>query len=330
MRALMTIHESGPKTGQFIRKLVQLRGSQGTGMCLTGMPDEATKGKDIHGQIEAHQVLGLRHMDLRMAVDSDGKPKNVVAIDDAAFGKVERAVNEADLVVSCFESSIANWTRNLTDPLGVDIDELQRAIPRMKALGTEWIRVMSWKTPADMQQNEAAPLVFSRMRNLVDIAEKGGVVLLQENCTGFGGRSAENALRLVEQMDSPNFGLIFDSGNCIPHLQDPVQFLLETMMYTRFVHIKDCYATVYQPDTEIYTLAGQGSAKIREILFQLMLRGYNGGLSMEPHVADKIHLGIVAKTEKAAYDSYVDYGRAFKSLLAEVTADYEGFIAQKK
>ena len=120
-RAIETMFVAGPNAGKFNGELLRAPRQTESRRWVTGMPDEATRRKNITNQTMAHRELGLEYMDLRLAEDSDGKVKNVVAIDDRAFGEVERAVNRAGLVVSCFESSIANWKRSLTEPLEADI-----------------------------------------------------------------------------------------------------------------------------------------------------------------------------------------------------------------
>ena len=66
------------------------------------------------------------------------------------------------------------------------------------------------------------------MRRLADIAEQeesrtGFVVnLLIENCAGLGGSSGDNAVRLIEEVGSPNVFSLFDPGNPVWHYDYPL------------------------------------------------------------------------------------------------------------
>ena len=45
------------------------------------------------------------------------------------------------------------------------------------------------------------------------MAADGGILLLHENCEGWGGLSGQNARRFIESVDHPNVRYLFDIGN---------------------------------------------------------------------------------------------------------------------
>ena len=106
-------------------------------MFHSGISDEA--GTDLATQIKAHKELGWSHIELR---NVDGE--SFAEVDDATFDRIKGALDEAGLQVSCFASPIANWATKITDPLDRDMAILKTSIPRMQAMGTQFIRVMSW------------------------------------------------------------------------------------------------------------------------------------------------------------------------------------------
>jgi len=106
-------------------------------MKFTGISDEA--GQEIETQIRAHKELGWQYLELR---NVDGE--NLTMMGDAKFEYVYKKVNESGLSVACFSSYIANWATRISGDFKKDIDELKRAIPRMKRFNTKFIRVMSW------------------------------------------------------------------------------------------------------------------------------------------------------------------------------------------
>ena len=64
-----------------------------------------------------------------------------------AYADVEalcREIEESGLKVSCFAAQIANWSRPIDSDFELDLEEMNRALPRMARLGTPFIRCMSY------------------------------------------------------------------------------------------------------------------------------------------------------------------------------------------
>ena len=55
--------------------------------------------------------------------------------------------------------------------------------------------------------------------------------------------------------------------------------------------------------------------KMAEVIKDLLVSGYDGGFSIEPHMAAVVHLGKTADDPEAAYRLYVEYGRKAQSLV---------------
>jgi sugar phosphate isomerase/epimerase len=109
-------------------------------MIFTGINDEA--GAHIDTQIKAVKELGWETIEAR-SVEVTGFPKaNLHDIPDAAFDVVEEKLKDAGVGVYCFGSTIANWGKRIDDPF--DLSEVERAIPRMQRLGTQYVRIMSY------------------------------------------------------------------------------------------------------------------------------------------------------------------------------------------
>ena len=106
-------------------------------MIVTGIADEGSP--ELKEQIRIHRTLGWNTLELRLI----GKT-NVCAIDDEAFDQVYRTLQEEQMEVICFASSIANWARPISSDFQTDVKELKRATARMQRLRTPFIRVMSY------------------------------------------------------------------------------------------------------------------------------------------------------------------------------------------
>jgi sugar phosphate isomerase/epimerase len=288
-------------------------------MYLAGFADEAAAG--IDGQIKALKELGWSHIEPR---NIDGV--NLVDLPDSRFEEVCGKLSDAAITVNCFGSAVANWSRKLSDPPDSSYDELKRAIPRMQRLGARLIRVMSFATDEDspVSDEKAFGEVANRMKTLAEIAADAGVTCVHENCDTWAGQSWEHTLRLVDAVRSPGLKLVFDTGNPVslkdvrgdpPYgFQDSWDFYQAVKEHVVHVHIKDA---VYEEGGTRYTYPGQGGGCVKEILADLHRRGYDGGLSIEPHVAVVVHDASVQSEDSARFDAFVEYGRRTERLVRE-------------
>ncbi len=67
-----------------------------------------------------------------------------------------------------------------------------------------------------------------------------------------------------------------------------------------------------------YCYPGDGCGDVRAIVTDLRKTGYDGGFSMEPHVANVFHDANPEQVlDEIKYTSFVRYGQLFTKLLAE-------------
>ncbi|MEW6355444.1 MAG: sugar phosphate isomerase/epimerase [Planctomycetota bacterium] len=278
-------------------------------MFVSGIADEA--GKPIDVQIKAHQEIGLKHIEIRN-VDS----VNLTDVPDEKFDEIFEKVNAAGLTVSCFASQLCNWARPVTNDFKVDVQELKRAIPRMHRFNCKFIRCMSYpndkKEP--LPEKEWKKEVFRRMKKLTKIAEDGDVVLVHENCDGYGGKGPAQTLELLDAVGSDNLKLVFDTGNTVFHGQDSYDFYSKVQDHVVYIHIKDGKP---QDGKTVTTYPGEGVGAVREICKAQLAKDPDAGFSIEPHLAAAVHLGKEANDEQA-YKIYVEYGRRMVALFNEI------------
>ncbi len=276
-------------------------------MYFSGIADEA--GEDIQTQIRAQKALGWHHIELRN-IDA----VSVADLSDRVFDEVAERLSEAGLAISCFASQLCNWSRPIIKSPEIDRHELERAIPRMQRVGCRYIRTMSYPNagwPADEWREEA----LARLTMLARIAEDGGVCLAHENCNGWGGLGPEQSLRMLESVDSPALKLLWDTGNPVSHGQDPWEYYEAVKEHVVYVHIKD---GVQENGQTRYTYPGEGEGRVADVLRDLIERGYEGCVSIEPHLAAVVHEGKGASEAESAYECYVEYGRRLVDLVDKV------------
>ncbi|MGQ9589750.1 MAG: sugar phosphate isomerase/epimerase family protein [Planctomycetota bacterium] len=280
-------------------------------MFLSGIADEASPKLDR--QIQAHRELGWRHIEMRNV-----EGKNLTDLPDREFDAAAGAIEEAGLQVSCFASQLGNWSRPIATDFRVDVEELRRALPRMARLRTPFIRCMSYPnaTPPWPEADWRREAV-RRLRELARMAEEGGVTLVHENCSGWGGKGPGETMDLLAEVGSPALRLVFDTGNPAQYGQDAWEYYRRVRDAVAYVHVKDYRRAPGAKEQAVY--AGEGDCAVREIIRDLLERGYDGGFSIEPHITSVIHLRQEATDPELAYSTYVEYGRRFQALLEEIS-----------
>lgn len=297
-------------------------------MYLTGFADEAADG--IDGQIAATRELGWQCIESRRCGSG-----NIHDIPEAEFALVAERLQGSGISVNCFGSAIANWAKQI-DRSGEDsLMEARRAIPRMRRLGTTLIRIMSYavrrdaagRIHADQMEQER----FDRLNELVRLFRDAGITPVHENCNNYGGMGWTYTLKMLDAV--PGLKLVYDTGNPT-HSEDvaaapgadgkrPLQsswdFYRNVRQRIAYVHIKD--GKVGADGKHVHTWPGEGSGDVRRIVKDLIQRGYDGGFSMEPHLAVVHHDPSITSPEAIRHANYVEYGRRFERVLAEVKTE---------
>lgn len=278
------------------------------GIALAGIGDEAAP--DLAGQIAAHKALGWSRIELRTigAAHVAEMPQ-----EDVAAAADELAA--AGLEVVCVSSGIGAWGRTTRTPLTRDEHELEELAPRLAALGASRARVMSFLREDENERawREEARV---RLRKLARRAERLGIVLLHENCAGYGGQGPEQSRDLLAHVDSPALRLLFDTGNGLSYGYDSLEFLRSTLPWTDHVHVKDGVRRGADVD---YVLPGDGESRVAECLGLLTAAGYRGTWTIEPHLHVAPHRGATIAGEGAAA-SFVEHGRALERLIGRELA----------
>ena len=288
-------------------------------MILTGITDEA--GALIDTQIKAVKELGWNTIEAR-SVEVEGFPKaNLHDIADEAFDVIEEKLKKAGVGVYCFGSTIANWGKKIDDPF--DLSEVERAIPRMQRLGSQYVRIMSYAVREGEDQLEEER--FHRLREITKRFLDAGITPVHENCMNYGGMSWQHALKLLENV--PGLKWVFDTANPVFNddrskpepmpKQDPWEFWTHLKEHTVHIHVKDAIWDNSKNDAD-YTLPGKGDGAVRRILSDALESGYDAGISIEPHLAVVFHDDSVKASNEEIYQSFIGYGKALMELLDDI------------
>ena len=285
-------------------------------MYLTGFADEAAV--DIDGQIRVTKQLGWENIESR---NIDGV--NIHDLPEDQFEKVVDKLHNAGVKINCFGSTIANWGENITESFDITLEKAKRAVPRMQRLGTSLVRIMSYavlkdREPDDQMEEER----FRRLRELHKIFTDAGITPVHENCMNYGGMGWAYTIKLIENV--PGLKLVFDTGNPIfsddrskpkPYpKQSAWEFYEHVKDHIAYIHIKDGYWDT-QNDKAVFTYPDEGTADVPRIIKDLIASGYDGGISVEPHIAVVFHDESVKSEEQIKADTYLEYGRRMERII---------------
>lgn len=299
---------------------------------LTGIADEAGAPLDV--QIKAHQELGWDSIESRV-IEVDGVKGNLHEVPQETFDKACDLLAAAGMSVSGFGSIIANWAHKIEDDFSITEAEISRAIPRMHKLGTKLIRIMSYAVCKDAEGNDLAEQYaderIKRLREIKKRFDDAGLTVIHENCMNWGGMSKTYVQKLNDAV--PGLKWVFDTGNPViiadrdrpGHQQDAWEMYQAIKPHIAHVHIKDAFYNPAKKDGD-YQYPGEGDGQVERICADLIASGYDGYISIEPHVAVVFHgtgaADDLSPEDKAReqYGSYVKYGRQMEALLKRLGA----------
>jgi sugar phosphate isomerase/epimerase len=272
---------------------------------LSGFADEIDP--DLAHQCAVLNDLGIRFLEFRSAWDV-----NVLDLTDAQVADAKRILAEHDLRVSSIGSPIGKI--NIEDDFTSHLVRMDRAVWVARELGASFIRVFSFFLTPEQKPEDHRGEVVRRMVALAEKALAGGVVMLHENEKEIFGDVPQRVHDIVTSVDSPALRLAWDAANYVQCGVVPFPEAYELLRpYTDYIQIKDAVLT-----TGEVVPAGEGDGRIRETVRALAADGFDGFLSMEPHLAAAHHLGGFSGP-----DNFIRATKAFTAIL-----DAEGISYQ--
>ena len=245
---------------------------------LSGFGDEVDPDPRI--QLAVLQALGATHIEVRSAWGT-----NVSELDDDQLARLGELVRAADFGVSAIASPIGKVDVSL-DPEH-EAARLQRVIRAAHALGASNIRIFSFYRGDGVPAAAARDDVLVRMRRLADIAEREGVTLLHENEKAIYGDVPERILDMVESVGSPALRLAWDNANFVQVGVRPFTDAYPALRpYVGYLQVKDAVA-----GTGAVVPTGEGDGQMYETFEAFRDSGFDGYVSLEPHLAAAHELG---------------------------------------
>ncbi len=274
-------------------------------MKLSGFADEISP--DLFEQVRVLGSLGMQYVEIRSVWK-----KNILTMSDEEWATVKAMLDQHGIRVSAIASRIGK------DDIGADPEqtyrELERAIEAAGWFGTPYIRIFSFSIPRGDEADRHRHAVLARMKVMTERAEQAGVILLLENETGMFGDVPERCRDLLHTTASPCLKLAFDSGNFRQGgVQPTTDAYPQLASFIAYVHVKDI-----DPVSLDEVPPGDGDAELDSLLRHLNASGYDGFLSLEPHLRNSDYRPDLTHEELFTLSA-----NAFKEMLARNKISWE-------
>lgn len=251
----------------------------------------------VEKQMALMEELGIGWVEFR-----SGDGKGVADYTEAEAEALMRRLEGKKIGVSAVGSPIGKIS--ITDDFEPHLESLAHIAELAKIWNTPYIRCFSFFIPEGEKPEKFRDEVFRRMDRMVELAARKNLVLLHENEKEIYGDLAPRCLELMEEFGGENLKATFDFANFVQCGQDTLEARDMLKEYVAYVHVKDALF-----DGGRVVPVGQGDGNVKEILTRLDQEGFQGFLSLEPHLAD--FAGLSGLEKNAAKRGRTDTEAAF-------------------
>ena len=272
---------------------------------LSGFADEISP--ELDEQLAVLAAESISHLELRSVWST-----NVADLGGSELASFRHALDDAGVGVSAIGSPIGKI--QVEAPLGPELERMRRVADIAIELGTRIVRVFSFFVPPGTPPERHRSEVIDRMCALTQIAEDRGLILAHENEKEIYGDRPDRCAELITAVGSPAFRATFDAANFVqcgvqPHTEG--YGLLRP--YLVYLQVKDALAA-----TGEVVPAGQGDGQVRETLSALRDSGFEGYVSLEPHLGQAGRFGGFSGPH-----GFRRAAQALKALLDELSISWQ-------
>ena len=239
---------------------------------ISGFADEVDPM--IDKQFAHLKQLGMDYFEPR---NVDGT--NVADLTEAQARALKQKMDENGIQVSSIGSPIGKI--QITDDFAPHLEKMKHVMKLAKILGTKYIWIFSFFIPKGEDPARYRDEVLRRMQAMTAEAEKKDIILLHENEKDIYGDVASRCADILKTVNSPNLRAVFDPANFIQCDQKVYPEAYDMLRpYVVYMHVKDALAT------GSVVPAGMGEGSWKSLIQALIASGYEGFLSLEPHLGE--------------------------------------------
>ena len=237
---------------------------------ISGFSDEISS--DTGEQFRVLNKLGISFFEPR---GIDGK--NISMLDDSEVNALAEKMKKYAIKASSIGSPIGKI--KLKDDFDEHFETFKRVVKTAKMLNSEYIRIFSFYHDGGEWTEAEREEIIKRLKKMILYAKENDVVLLHENEKDIYGDTAERCLDLMNELYCDNFKAVFDPANFVQCGVDTKAAYLDLRQYIEYMHIKDA---LFKSGRVVPFGMGDGNAEY--ILTDMLKGGFDGFLSLEPHL----------------------------------------------
>ena len=244
--------------------------------------------RDFEYALDTMVETGLEYVELQYLWE-----KQVGDLTDADVGRVKGLIEARDLKVSCIShhnlSALPVDTAVVAPAYREHITTLQRCIDIAKALGTNLVRIFSFRK--EMVLFGAEPIVaegtwatlLDRLEEPLRIADDAGITLVIETAISGNVTSALLARKLIDELDVPHLKVLWDPCSSLYCTEVPYPDGYEVIReHIAHVHLKDGVVNLPAATFDFCAMRqGQMDPYYNDIVSALERDGYEGAISFE-------------------------------------------------
>ena len=254
---------------------------------LSGFADEA--GVYAERQMDVLEKNGVRLIETR-GVDGG----HVLDKTRDGLKELREKLDKRGFAVSAIGSPVGK------SPIGEDFAiakaSFLKAVEAAKILGTRYVRAFSFYMPKGGDPAAYAGEVVRRLRELTQIAEDNGVIYALENESDIYTDIPSRCEYVFGEIDSPALKMVFDPANFIVNNIKPFPGAFDLLKSRiAYFHIKDATA-----EPRKCVASGEGESDMGALLAAAYTGGFDGVLSIEPHLGYLEELNDAQRFTKAA------------------------------
>ena len=238
---------------------------------ISGFADEIAG--DVDTQFRVLGKLGIGYFEPRGI-----NGKNIANLTDEEVERLKGKMKACGIKASSIGSPIGKV--KLEEDFEGHFRQFQRVVEIAGQLGAKYIRMFSFYHEGGAEWTEGERVeVLSRLGRMIAYAAERDMVLLHENEKDIYGDTAERCAALMEELGCGHFRAVFDPANFVQCGQDTWEAFEKLKGHIAYLHIKDALLA----DGRVVP-AGVGDGNVERILRSLLEKGYDGFLSLEPHL----------------------------------------------
>ncbi|RKD35086.1 sugar phosphate isomerase/epimerase family protein [Lacrimispora algidixylanolytica] len=276
------------------------------GIKLSGFADEIDT--DLSKQIQVLKKLNIHHVEMRGV---NGKGLVEYSVGEAK--EIKKQLTDSGIQLSSVGSPIGKI--KITDDFTPHMELYKHTVEIAHEMETPYIRMFSFFMPENESYDPYRGKVMDQMGQFVDYAKTSNIILLHENEKDIYGDMADRCLELMKEFYGEHFKAVFDFANFVQCKQDTIAAYEMLKPYIAYIHIKDALWS----DGSVVP-AGYGDGNVEKILIMLKDSGYQGFLSLEPHLADfagfsALEQSAVEKKKLSGEESFTIACEALRKIL---------------